>query len=702
MSVVRASWQQVPVGGGGYIRHVCVHPRRPGVLFASCDVGGTFRSVDGGATWEGHAAGLERPDDFCVACIVVAADDALYAPTGGGPAPGNLYRSMDLGVTWRRVNRVPLPRLRSSGVGAARGLRHILHADPRDARHLLLATPTDGILRSLDGGETWWPLALGGVLLSGVFVAPSNPDVLFAPSFRERESDPGGVHVSADGGLTWRHAGAGLDATCVAVHPGEARTAWVSTRWDGVWVTHDGGASWSPCNGSGAGALPVDASHRFQAGAEARIVWRHHVSSVCVDPGDPRRLWASTMIHDGLFGSVDGGVSWQRLPAAPVDADGWWAGGQNQPPGPRMLATVHLVADPHRPGTLYCCDFFTVYRSDDAGRTFRACWRGMENTYVQHFWWGRPGELFLGMNDITLMRSADGGRSTWIVPTHEGIVRPWERINIGNALVLDTSRTPRRLFLAVLEWDPSRREGGVIVSDDDGATWRFLDGLPHARVHGLAQCPRKPDTLLCGVEGEGVFRTEDGGATWTRSDAGIDSPERLYGRKGLYHVRDGRFYPTHRGDIVFDPDDPAVVHLAAGEFGLYRSGDGGRTWRPCRTDVPVDYVQAIRLETGRPGSLLAACGDTGLWRGGTRDGTWTRLAAFACHALAVHPTAGGHLLAGAPGALWLSRDGGRTWSAVELGQGMMRLAALAWDPAGTRRVFVGTLGRGAFTGVLPS
>lgn len=697
-AVPRPEWAQVPIGGGGYIRHVCVHPRIPDAVFASCDVGGMFRSLDGGRTWRGGAEGLEHPDDFCVACIVVGADDTLFAPTGAWRGTSNLYRSDDLGLSWRRTNARPLPNLRSSGWGTGRGLRHILAADPRRAGRLLLATPEDGVLVSLDGGGAWHGGALAGARLAGLFAAPSDPDVLYAPTLRLDASDPGGVHVSRDGGRTWSHAGAGLDATCVAVHPGDPDRAWVATRWDGVWSTRDGGRTWSSSNGSGARSIPTGDGRRAGGEHDARTEWRLHVSSVCVDPTAPERVYVSTMIHDGLFGSADGGATWDRLPVRPVEADGWWAGGQNTPPGPRMLATVHLVADPHVPGRLYSCDFFAVFRSDDHGRSFRACWRGLENTYVQHFWWGRPRELFLGLNDITLFRSDDAGATTRVVPTYSGIVRPWERINLGNALVIDASRHPRRLLLGTLEWHPRRVEGGVLASDDDGATWRFLDGLPAARVHGLAQCPDNPDTLLCGIEGRGVFRSLDGGLSWARSDAGIAEAGRLYGSRGLHHVRGGVYYPTHRGDIVFDPVRRGVVFLAAGEFGMYRSDDSGATWSRIGADVPVDYVQALRLDAA--GVLHAACGDTGLWASRDEGGSWARLGGFPCHALAVHPSLPGRLLAGAPGELHVSGDGGVSWAEVPLGEGMPRIAALAWDPETPGRVFVGTLGRGAFVGEL--
>ncbi|MGF1449375.1 MAG: WD40/YVTN/BNR-like repeat-containing protein [Opitutales bacterium] len=702
MQTQQCYWRQIPIGGGGYIRHVAIHPKNPRIVFACCDVGGVFRSQDGGHTWTGnHCAGIERPGDFCVACAVFHPNDAhtVFIATGGGNHSGNVYVSRDLGMQWERLNADPLPHLRSGGIGHFRGLREILRVDPENPETLLLATAEAGLLRSIDNGRTFAPLALAGEKLSGIYPAPGHPQVLYAPAFRMNAKDPGSIWVSQDGGSSWTHGGQNLDVTSVAVSRINPARAYASCRWDGVWFTEDSGTTWQPRNGCGETALDVDSSGRFADGPRSHLMMRQHFSNVALDPFDEDRLYVATKIHDGLWGSRDAGQSWTRLMQGPVNGDGTFSGSQNTPPGPKILAAALIAPDPVHPGRLFTSDYYGVYRSDDYGAQWTYGWRGMENTYIQHFWHGRPDsdELFIGLNDITLFRSEDAGETTQLVPTHHGIDKPWLRVNIPSALVLDDSQSPRRMYASVLQWSPKNREGGIIVSNDDGQSWRFLEGgLPHARIHGLAQQPGQPNRLLCGIEDEGIFRSEDAGKTWTRSDTGIVPAERLYGRKGLYHVRGERFFPTHRGDIVFDPDAPDTVYLAAGEFGIYTSADAGLTWTSISENLPVDYVQALRLTPSK--RLLAACGDTGLFASANRGQSWGRLGQFKCHALAVHPRDEAHLLAGEPGALRCSRDAGETWADVPIAPEMLRLSQVCWDARRFDRLYAGTLGHGGFIG----
>src|SRR4051812_18151969 len=115
-------------------------------------------------------------------------------------------------------------------------------------------------------------------------------------------------------------------------------------------------------------------------------------------------------------------------------------------------------------------------------------------------------------------------------------------------------------------------EGGVWASDDQGGHWRSIgDGLPTQAVGSVAFLPAKaarPDTVLAltgddvfgggsTYSGVGVYRTTDGGATWTKS-SGV--PDASLGFR-----------------LKVDPANPDVVYAATGR-GLFRSGDGGVTF----------------------------------------------------------------------------------------------------------------------------
>jgi len=149
--------------------------------------------------------------------------------------------------------------------------------------------------------------------------------------------------------------------------------------------------------------------------------------------------------------------------------------------------------------------------------------------------------------------------------------------------------------------------GGVWKSTDAGDSWFPLsDLLPSIGIGTLAMDPRNPDTLYAGtgewytgstrgdsIRGLGIFKTTDGGATWTQLQATVNSS----------------FYYTNK--IVVSPSNSQHVY-AATFGGVWVSLDGGETWRRTLSRVsPNTGCQDLVIRTDQPTDfLLAACGTT--------------------------------------------------------------------------------------------
>jgi len=175
---------------------------------------------------------------------------------------------------------------------------------------------------------------------------------------------------------------------------------------------------------------------------------------------------------------------------------------------------------------------------------------------------------------------------------------------------------------------------GVFRSDDGGKSWRRL-GLEATRSVGrILVDPRAPDVVLVAALGHffgpnperGVFRSEDGGKTWTKT----------------------LFVDENTGavDLARDPEDPAVVYAASWQArvypwlsyfqpvvgpgsGVYRSNDGGRSWkRLSGGGFPGGDLGRIGLATaagGRVFALVDAAPETrngGLYRSDDGGATW--------------------------------------------------------------------------------
>lgn len=186
-------------------------------------------------------------------------------------------------------------------------------------------------------------------------------------------------------------------------------------------------------------------------------------------------------------------------------------------------------------------------------------------------------------------------------------------------------------------------DGGLWKTADAGLTWKPLfQQAPSISVGALAIAPSQPDTIYIGtgqpetrydiVDGQGVYRSDDGGQTW-----------RSLGLSGTRHI----------GRIWVDPKNPDLVVVAAlghifgpnEERGLFRSSDGGKHWDKVLYVDAVTGAVDIAADPANPQVLFAST-----WQ--AREWPW--LAYYL-------PDRG-------PGSgVWKSTDEGQTWSRLNNG-----------------------------------
>jgi photosystem II stability/assembly factor-like uncharacterized protein len=147
-------------------------------------------------------------------------------------------------------------------------------------------------------------------------------------------------------------------------------------------------------------------------------------------------------------------------------------------------------------------------------------------------------------------------------------------------------------------------------SDDGGITWNpvgnrfeydgvpgthlWYDGTPHpwefARVWHLEPSPTDPDTVYAGVEDAALFRSLDGGQTW-RELPGLRT-----------HESASSWQPGAGGmclhTILLDPVDPRRIVVAISSAGAFRSDDGGATWRPINRGLRSEGIPDPDAEVG--------------------------------------------------------------------------------------------------------
>jgi photosystem II stability/assembly factor-like uncharacterized protein len=192
-------------------------------------------------------------------------------------------------------------------------------------------------------------------------------------------------------------------------------------------------------------------------------------------------------------------------------------------------------------------------------------------------------------------------------------------------------------------------------------------------VRSLAADPSRPGRVYAGTQGRGVFRSDDGGETW--SPAGLQ--RRLV--KALAVGPDGAVLAGTKPPAVFVSHDAGVNWH---ELESFRPLRRWYWWQPAEKPH-TPYVQALAVSPAGEGTILAGIEAFRILRSADGGRTWMRLrrgVCLDCHDLAFHPVHGQHVYAGAGlGASW-SRDGGLTWSRATVGLDRRYILSIAVDP----------------------
>jgi photosystem II stability/assembly factor-like uncharacterized protein len=295
----------------------------------------------------------------------------------------------------------------------------------------------------------------------------------------------------------------------------------------GIFRSEDEGERWAAC-----GPLP-----------ECDRVWHVRPGRT----GENGRVWAGVM-PAMLLRSDDRGASWQDVPGlnAHPSRPEWWPGG-----GGLCMHTIILPEG--QPGRMYAgISVAGFFRSDDDGES-----------------WTPANEGTNSMAEFVAAEMPDGEIN------HPGVHRCVHKV------VLDPMN-PETLFM--------QQHDGVYRSDDGGRQWRNIGsslpspfGFPIAAAPGNgAGCrvwviPENGETIRTFDEGLRVWRTEDGGASWTPSANGLP--------KGQHNVL--------REGMAADRLEPAGVYFGTTGGELYGSTDAGAHWRPMASGLP--RIQSVEV-----------------------------------------------------------------------------------------------------------
>lgn len=225
---------------------------------------------------------------------------------------------------------------------------------------------------------------------------------------------------------------------------------------------------------------------------------------------------------------------------------------------------------------------------------------------------------------------------------------------------------------------------GVLRSKDDGATWRITTGADVTEVLRLS-VDRRDAKRIAAATAYGPILSTDGGEQWHVIAEGL--PVRFTGdicidrtngamlvatEKGIY-IRAANEHAWHLTSMTRDTRtvvqhamEPRVFFAGTEEDGVWRSEDGGRTWKEHNTGLAHRTVYALTVAPGPNGEVYAATFGGGIYRSDDGGNTWQQkikgLSTLDCHAVLVMPSDRTRVLAGTlNGGLFVSPDKGETW-----------------------------------------
>jgi photosystem II stability/assembly factor-like uncharacterized protein len=610
---------------------VAVAPSDPNVIYVGSGEGlqrpdlsvgdGIYKSTDAGRTWT-H---LGLRDARQIGTLIVDPRDpnrvfvaALGHPYGPNEERG-VFRTTDGGRTWQKL------LYKDDNTGAidlafdpsnSQTVYAVLWAarqGPWEYQNAYVGA-TSGLFKSTDGGTTWQPLTRGlptaaqGLSRIGIGIAPSNPQRMYAWVTASREF--AGIYRSDDAGASWsrvneeaRVSGRGEDFANVRVDPKNPDIVYAANT--STYKSTDGGRTFTAWKGA-------------PGGDDYHTIW--------INPNNPDIILIA--VDQGATITVNGGQtwsSWYNQPTAQmfhVTADNrfpyWLYGGQQESGsagvpsrgdyGEITFREWHPVGveeygyaapDPLHPGIIFGGKV-TRYdeRTGDVQNVGPVVVREslgdpkapdrFDRTAPIIFSPADPHVLFFASQ--RLFKTIDGGRSWSIVSGDLTRANPGVPANIGAFRDDAAKREHRGVIYSIgpspvgvnVIWTGSD-DGAVHMTRDGGARWTDVtppEVTPWSKVTQIDAGHFDVDTAYISVSRFRlddltplVFRTHDGGKTWTKITGGMAADASV--------------------NVV--REDPKVKGLlyAGTERDVYVSFDDGDEWQPLTLNLPHTSVRDL-------------------------------------------------------------------------------------------------------------
>lgn len=666
------AWRSCRIGGGGYAQNVVLCPSDQKRCYAYIDVGGLYRSDDGGQTWRMlHGSLPARDSAYQVRGLVVDprnADRVLIAiGSQWSNTPEGIYRSNDGGTSWTKTLAAYY-----MGNGDDRWAGVLLARDPKKPSVIVTASENTGVFCSADNGLTWKKLGLDGLHPTDLKIDKTNPLRLWLCALPyhgwfggKMTTLAGGFYRSNDGGQEWSKL-ADTSPSEVLQDPVNPNQLWgiIGNR---VQISADSGASWK------------DASKGLPAKTDTGYTGEGSFQALAAGPN-----FVVTASTKGTFYQRKlGDNRWQKIERLGLDetyyGQPWFGTGG----GHFGSALGSIIVDPRTPAHWFFTDWFSIYQTHDSGKHWRLTMDGVETTVLHCLSQdpSDPGVVHLGMADDGYFLSENGGARFY----------PQKDISNNVKCISVCPMLPARLYaVGPQKWDWWANQ--VFISIDRGHSWTRspMTGLPDMATHHchtIVADPKDPYTVfLCvsqnvGPSGGGVYKSTDGGKSWAAISAGLPTGKPFFSHD-IWNI----------GRELAVGNDGAMIALSREQGQIVRYDTTQKLW--VAVPLPLHgapYCVVADLHT--PSTFYLGVENDGVYQTTDSGLTWKRVYAGSVHHVAADAAHAGRLAAGTSDGIVVSTDRGATWTMMDkhLPYRVYNLVAFAGD-----RLLAGSAGSGAF------
>ena len=620
---------------------------------------GVFVSKDGGKTWD-----EAKIDGSQYSAIAIGSQNTSTLYVAGRHFPNGedcedeededdctpeknsaIFISNDFGTSWIKSSSIPKGVFKEIELEEGQELEEedidkvrVLYVSPSDDDHIFVGT-SNLLLKSNDRGSSWESLSdtFHRSDIKGLAIHPNNPNIIYAriglytfsdcsdvdnddPDYEESVSKycPG-IYKSTDGGESWKlleevtgdpseggvyineyndseiysvfgretfvskDAGISSDVFLdTKEHPiipdvgveiitfGESESEVFMAGLQGVYRTYDNGKTWIETNTGFVGSEVVDLVTALDG-----------------------TMYATTY-NLGIFKSTDGGKNWVF---ASFGIKNWYG--------------MQLATHPEDADTLFTTTNGGVYKSTNAGKSWELIggsdlcddedaggnchYHGIvvEKEAPFKVLVGSGGDQY-AKEGVGLTGSEDNGES-WR-NSDDGFVRD---VHVSK-LIIDPNNN--NVFYATTQGETEYTDkvgdgAGVFKSTDRGNNWTQINnGLNSLETNVLAVDPNDSDVLYLGTDDDGIYKSINGGENWEKL-----IPTASFGV----------------GDIIVDPQNSNNVYMGTvdyfrlsesrgvlGDFGVYKSTDGGTTWEEFNSGL--NHLGVFSLELSEENRILYA------------------------------------------------------------------------------------------------